>query len=116
MSNAIQMISPYKYHGQWVFDDEETGLVREPFVSGADKIIDAMVYTVDDAENGFNLIFSTVPFPGHHVALERKHEEAGGWWYHSSRLNMDGWLCPALFLYYEDAPEVLYAKATNKKG
>lgn len=35
MNNAIKVISPYKYNEMWVFDDETTGLVREPFVSGA---------------------------------------------------------------------------------
>jgi hypothetical protein len=33
--NAINVISPYKHHGMWVFDDARVGLVQEPFVSGA---------------------------------------------------------------------------------
>jgi len=32
--NAINVISPYKHHGMWVFDDPRVGLVQEPFVSG----------------------------------------------------------------------------------
>ena len=31
----IQVIRPYKYYGQWVFDDENSGLVREALISGA---------------------------------------------------------------------------------
>jgi hypothetical protein len=31
--NAINVISPYKHHGMWVFDDARVGLVQEPFVS-----------------------------------------------------------------------------------
>ena len=40
MQNALMVIYPYKYQGMWVFDDEAVGLVREPFVSGADDIIE----------------------------------------------------------------------------
>ena len=41
--NAINVISPYKYLGMWVFDDERVGLVQEPFVAGADTMIDRVV-------------------------------------------------------------------------
>ena len=40
MSNAIAVIYPYKYQGLWVFDDDRVGLVHEPFVAGADVLID----------------------------------------------------------------------------
>ena len=109
MTNAIMIIKPYKYAGMWVFDDENTGLVREPFVSGADDIIDLMVEQIEGSEAGFALTFSELPFPGHDLELIRQHEEGGGWWYHSPVLDMDGWLCPALFLYYDEAPMRLYA-------
>ena len=51
--NAINIISPYKYHGMWVFDDARVGLVQEPFISGADTWIDRVVADIPDAENGF---------------------------------------------------------------
>ncbi|MBD2197688.1 MULTISPECIES: hypothetical protein [Calothrix] len=41
--NSIMVIRPYKYDDIWVFDDDKVGLVREPFVAGADKIIDRLV-------------------------------------------------------------------------
>jgi hypothetical protein len=28
--NAINLIAPYKVHGQWVFDDPRVGLSQEP--------------------------------------------------------------------------------------
>ena len=34
--------------------------------------------------------------------------DAGGTWYWSDELQMEGWLCPALFRYYDEAPETLY--------
>ena len=108
--NQILVIHPYKSNGVWVFDDDRVGLVREPFVSGADDIIDFMVSGIPDAESGFNLLFSAEPFPGHHVEFERRHEEFGGYWYHVAKLDKSGWLCPALFLYFDEAPEQLYAQ------
>ena len=56
--NAINVIAPYKHHGMWVFDDPRVGLVQEPFVAGADAMIDRVVADLPDAEHGFTLIFS----------------------------------------------------------
>jgi hypothetical protein len=41
--NVINVIAPYKHQGMWVFDDPRVGLVQEPFVAGADTIIDRVV-------------------------------------------------------------------------
>ena len=106
--NSIRIIKPYKYEGVWVFDDENTGLVREPFVMGADDIIDVMCDEIENAEEGFTLFFSSRKFPGTNLQLLRVREECGGWWYRCEGLDMDGWLCPALFLYFEEAPKELY--------
>ena len=54
--NAINVISPYKHHGMWVFDDARVGLAQEPFVSGADTWIDRVVADIPNAENGFTLV------------------------------------------------------------
>jgi hypothetical protein len=48
--NAINVIAPYKDHGMWVFDDPRVGLVQEPFVAGADTMIDRIVADIPDAE------------------------------------------------------------------
>ncbi len=61
--NAISVISPYRRHGMWAFDDARVGLVQEPFVSGADTWIDGLLPGSPNAENGFTLIFSSVLFP-----------------------------------------------------
>jgi hypothetical protein len=42
-----------------VFDDPEVGLRQEPFVSGADAIIERMVQKIPNAEWGFRLLFGT---------------------------------------------------------
>lgn len=112
--NAIHVIAPYKYHGMWVFDDERVGLVREPFVSGADVMIDRVVKDIPGAANGFVMLFSAAPFPGHQVKLEWRRPESGGNWYYSPQLGMEGWLCSALGKYYPDPPPELYVQVKQK--
>src|SRR5690606_39927586 len=46
--NAIMAIHPYRHHGLWVFDDPAVGLLQEPFVAGADAIIDRAVAQIPD--------------------------------------------------------------------
>lgn len=118
MANAMMIIHPYKHEGIWVFDDERHGLAREPFVLGASEMIDAIVRKVGtpDAERGFRLIFSAEPFPGHHAMLSWESEEAGGNWYRFADGSMRGWLCPALFHYFEKAPRRIYCRAEGAPG
>ena len=108
--NAINVIAPYRYNGTWVFDDPHVGLVREPFVAGADTMIDRVVAEIPNAAQGFSLIFSSTPFPGHQYRLDWRRSEGGGDWYHAEALDMEGWLCPALFKYFEVAPERLFVE------
>ena len=108
--NAIMAIHPYKLKGTWVFDDPEVGLRQEPFVSGADAIIDRLAQEIPNAELGFALMFSAQPFPGYQAEFEWRREEFGGNWYYCSVLNMEGWLCPALFKYFESTPTKIYAQ------
>lgn len=109
--NAIGLIAPYKYEGMWVFDDPAVGLVREPFVSGIDTMIDRLVASIPDADAGFRLLFSSSPFPGYTVKLKWRREEYGGNWYYSPLFDLEGWLCPALFKYFEEAPREFYGRA-----
>jgi hypothetical protein len=100
----------------WVFDDSAVGLNREPFVAGIDKIIDQLVASIPNAERGFRLLFSATPFPGHTVKLEWRREESGGNWYFCPQFGIEGWLCPALFKYFDKTPAELYARAEAKSG
>ena len=111
MANAIHVIVPYRHASTWVFDDPRVGLSQEPFVSGIPEMIDAMVAGIHNAEKGFRLLFSSAPFPDYQVKLEKVRAEYEGTWYQWSDNNAEGWLCPALFLYYPEAPAQLYAKA-----
>jgi hypothetical protein len=73
--NAINVISPYRHHGMWVFDEPRVGLMQEPFVAGADTWIDRVVADIPNAEKGFTLIFSGTPFPGHQYRLDWRRAE-----------------------------------------
>ena len=112
--NAINIIAPYKWHGMWVFDDPHVGLVQEPFVAGADTMIDRVVADIPDAEHGFTLIFSSTPFPGHQYRLDWRRAGDGGNWYYADQLDMEGWLCPALLRYFPDAPKQLYVQTKSR--
>jgi len=112
--NAISAIHPYWYEGLWVFDDPAVGLVQEPFVSGADTMIDRMVAHLPDARAGFTLVFSARPFPGYQTELEWRRPELSGNWYSCAALGLEGWLCPALFKYFEKAPARIYAQVRPK--
>ena len=113
--NSIGVIVPYKYQGMWVFDDPAVGLSREPFVAGIDAMIDKLVASIPGADKGFRLIFSATPFPSHTVKLEWRRQESGGNWYYCPQFAIEGWLCPALFNYFEKAPSQLYARAEAKQ-
>ena len=112
--NSINVIAPYKHHGMWVFDDPRVGLVQEPFVAGADTMIDRVVADIPDAERGFTMIFSTTPFPGHQHRLDWRREESGGNVYYAEQLGLEGWLCPALLKYFTEAPKQLYVQTKRR--
>ncbi len=114
--NAILVIHPYKLQGVWVFDDLQVGLVHEPFISGADVIIDRIVENIPDPEKGVTILFSAQKFPGYQHEFVWRREEFGGNWYFSPQFDIEGWLCPALFKYFEQAPERIFAQAKPRNG
>ncbi len=110
MKNSIFVIKPYKWEGLWVFDDPAVGLVREPFVAGADTMIDVATSHLPNAACGFLAFFSASPFPGAQIVLDRVREEGGGNVYRWSEKDMEGWLCPALLKYFEEPPQKLFVQ------
>ncbi|MEI7686112.1 MAG: DUF6717 family protein [Planctomycetota bacterium] len=110
MSNSIFVIKPYRWEGMWVFDDPAVGLAREPFVGGADRIIDVATSQIPDAEKGFVAVFSAGYFPDAQIVLEWVREEGGGNVYRWAEADMEGWLCPALTLYFNAAPAKLFIR------
>ena len=106
--NEINVIHPYKHEGSWVFDDKRVGLDKEPFVSGADTLIDRAVALLPKATERFTLVFSQNKFPSSHLKLDWRREDLGGNWYYSPDFKAEGWLCPALFHYFDKAPKQIH--------
>lgn len=113
MPNQILVIAPYWLDDvqTWVFDDERVGLAQEPFVSGIPQMIDDLVKDMPNAREGFRMLFLPAPFPGFQRKVTWVREEMGGNWYKADEPPMEGWLCPALFRYFDAAPPELYVKA-----
>src|SRR5471030_755538 len=78
MNNSIFAIKPYKWEDMLVFDDPNVGLVKEPFVGGADTMIDRATAHIPNANRGFLAVFSSNYFPDEQIVLEWLREEGGG--------------------------------------
>ena len=113
MENAVYSIRPYRYQSMWVFDDARVGLVKEPFVMGIPEIIDRAVQHLNQPETGFTVLFNNTGLPQADIILNKLNEEAGGNWYKCETTGMTGWICPALYKYYPEAPEKLFIKISN---
>jgi hypothetical protein len=112
--NALFAIAPYKHQGFWVFDDAAVGLRQEPFVSGADRVLGVLTENIADADSGFKLVFAPQPFPGFVARFVKIRSGFDGWWYSWPERGMEGWLCPALFKYFESVPDELYVSVAPK--
>jgi len=135
MANQITAIFPYCKGGMWMFDDPAVGLREELFVSGIDTIIALLTKDIPKAEDGFRLTFSGSPFPGVNVVMEHMEQDRTAYlpaipakggrpavpkmfippaqrgnWYRHTETGMEGWLCPALLKYFDDAPLNIYVK------
>jgi hypothetical protein len=110
MNNSIFVIKPHRWESLWVFDDPNVGLVKEPFVGGADRLIDVATAQIPNADKGFLAVFSASYFPDAQIVLEWVREEGGGNVYRWKEKNMDGWLCPALLRYFSEPPTKLFVQ------
>ena len=112
--NGKHTYFPYVLSGQWVFDDEAAGLRQEALILGIDLMIEKATASIPDARKGFKLFFSPAPFPGYTVKLEWRRTEFGGNWYWCEQYGIEGWLCPAVSRYFDQAPRQIYARAEPK--
>jgi hypothetical protein len=114
---TVHEIHPYvsEWDGQrvWVFDDPAKGLINEGLVSGTDRILDNYRFArFPNGEKGFALRFSDQAFAGVDMRFDWVRTGTGeglaegveGNWYTSKALGFEGWLCPALFKYFDTAP------------
>jgi hypothetical protein len=108
----IKVIRPYRWEGVWVFDDPAVGLDKEALVAGMPELIESATSRAGIAhpEDGFVALFSQDPFPTAQVCLEWVREEGGGNVYRWPEIGQEGWLCPALFRYFDHAPKKLHVE------
>ncbi len=116
MSNALELY-PYQIGNCWVFDDSRAGLKEEAFVLGMSEIITRVInhQKIPNASKGFRMIFSHESFDGYHALINKVpggNREEGNW-YEGEVCGafMKGWLCPALYLYFSDAPSRIFMRA-----
>jgi len=55
---AIGAIHPYRHEGLWLFDHEAVGLCQEPFVAGADAILERLAAGIPEGSAGLTLVFA----------------------------------------------------------
>jgi hypothetical protein len=105
----------------WMYDDAAHGRIREPFVLGVPRMIDKLLRLDLPRRLGeaglerrpFRMLFSVDAFPGAR-AIDWVREEGGGNWYRYE--DDEGWLCPALFDFFDTAPDELWVKAEEPRG
>lgn len=107
---------PYLLRDTWVFDDPRTGLKEEAFVAGSTEMISRLVAAkkIPNPEQGFLLRFAATPFDGYDVRLtwQSGNAKAGNWYVGKvAGQAMEGWLCPALYCYFTEAPPEIYVGA-----
>jgi hypothetical protein len=125
----VLTLYPYLLGQTWVFDDPRTGLKEEAFVLGMTEMISRLVEAnaIPHAAEGFTLRFSDEPFDGADAELtwlrsddsqvvpgqDGSATQLCGNWYSGTIAGekMEGWLCPALGLYFRAAPTRLFVKA-----
>ena len=117
MNNIFILYPKRSPFGIWAFDDEQRGLVNEPFVGETNTLIDKMAI-----ESGYDLkdnpqialMFSHNPFPDIQCVLWLKEICPNGTTYKDMLSNLHPWLCPAFFLFYSEAPNTLYGAVVKK--
>ena len=123
---------PYLFESEvWVFDDERTGLKEEAFILGMSEMITRLVEhkRIPNAAKGFAMSFSDKPFEGFDAELNWLRSDDSqivpdqdgnaspltGNWYRGVVVGeeMEGWLCPALGLYFTTAPKKIFVRAES---
>lgn len=106
-------IYPYKEFNTWFFDDVDFHIYHEPFVMGVSEMIDNILHKKGINDKQIKINFSTEKFADADVTLFKTSDLEEGAMYEISENKESGWLCPALFKYFQMAPEKIYIQVSN---
>jgi len=106
--NSIHRVLVWAVDGFWVYDDSSFGVKQQPFVFGADLILEKMAAQVKGVGDRLNIVFSSIPFPGSEFCLGFVREETEGFVYRWEEKNLQGWLSPSLRNYFPEPPPKIY--------
>jgi len=106
--NSIFRVLARFVNGVWVFDDHTFGIREQPFVFGADLILEKMVAGVGEELDQVNILFSGIPFPGSEHCIEFVRQETEGFVYRWEDEKLQGWVSPSLRNYFPDPPSKIY--------
>ncbi|MEN9259759.1 MAG: hypothetical protein Q6L60_02250, partial [Thermostichus sp. HHBFW_bins_43] len=93
-------------NSNWMFNDTSKDLYAEPFVEGSSEIFDCIAEQCN-YKNNMCIEFGDC-LEQWDYKLELIKKENGGAWYYCEDLDMSGWLCPALYKYFDYTPDVIY--------
>lgn len=121
MITSLQSLVAYRTPTGWAFDDARRGLQAEPFVYGAETLIDEILVSQNNGHvSRCRLTFSDQSFASATVCLQREESEEleglPGTWYREFATKRRAWLCPALTLYFEEPPAALYVHVVGLEG
>lgn len=104
--NTVNILYPTRSKwGVWSFDDDDLGIVGEPFVGSINTMIDMFAQGKEQAV----VYISHSPIPESSLSLTQRLELGTGM-YQLDGTEIVGWLCPCTLNYFEDYPEKIYAR------
>ncbi len=106
----VKRLDAYKNGEVWLFDDEEKHIEREPFVEGSSCLISEIQRRNGLSGDTLSITFSDEPLDHDmHELIWKDSRDDDSWnQYYSPILDMYGWLCPVLLVYFDEAPRKLY--------
>jgi hypothetical protein len=112
----MMTLTIYKTNGVWMFDDEEKGILQEPFVDGFTELIDFILKEFglfQGSHRGIDIEFSATQDHPDMVKIE-KIQDLGDDWASYRYKNMVGSLCPVTLEYLGKHPEYFFVRPIKK--
>lgn len=95
----------------WVFDDDIKGIINEPFVRGAEEVIDKVLLRKSKNKKlpeEATIVVSQKPFEGCRKTKLMGFDRETKWSEYLFEGKFKHFLCPVLLHYFEDPPKEIY--------